>query len=330
MAETVPPIFGQNLPLKRKKVVSLVEAYDPYRISPLIEAVLKADKENWERNDIVRQDIWKSIWGEEIDSLSFPPSKAAHCPRQLGYKALGYSEAPLRLESIMTMGIGTGTHIWLLRKLGFLTPGHHEIKIFDFETPQTGKADFVFQNPITSQWQVADLKTVSQAAFNKLNRDKLPQFLRNTKNIVWPFENDLRQILLYMWILEKQGFDVGAGNIFYLNRNSGQTKEAIIPWDSQTKYQTKQYVEKLKKAREKIEKGELPEADPASEWTCQYYCDFSHHCDNGRDKAVKKKKKKRPPQWVLKQAKEERAEKEVKAEKLREAGTYQPEMPLIP
>jgi hypothetical protein len=141
----------------------------------------------------------------------------------------------------------------------------------------------------------------------------LPEYLRKTSLIVSPQPEHYKQVILYLWSLVKQGVDVDCGNIIYFNRDTGEMREALVPWNEMTQYDAEQLIEQIKAAKVLIDRGELPKPTVESHYVCASFCPYRIQCEYGRSDAADHQKKvarTRRPAWVKKQAEQQREGRE--------------------
>jgi hypothetical protein len=113
-----------------------------------------------------------------------------------------------------------------------------------------------------------------------------------------------------MQAAQDMGYEVKIGNVLYFNRDNGRRKEGVIPWDAIAKYDAEQFFEAIRKAREDISKGKLPDPTVYSKNICASVCPYRTYCDYGQNYAAGKvrRESKRKPQWVYKKAREQHKE----------------------
>jgi len=307
------------------------EIYAPYRLGPLIQKILEADwnrlQENSRQRRETQQGIFKTIWGEGAKIPEyFSPSVVAHCLRWVGYEALGYKPAPPSAESHLVTMMGSAIHWSFLRVIEQQIPARQETIFAVDEADLSGRIDCLFRNPKTSEYQILEIKTVGDYPFRQIKREGLPPELRNTKDIYQPAPEHRNQVLLYMWAKRKEGLNVACANIIYINRDSGQIKEALVVWNSKAEYDAEQLVAKIRQAKEAILRKELPQPTVESSYTCAKLCPYRVHCEYGQKFAAGqiKKEQRRRPQWVYRRAREEAKRRREEMEKL---GVVQAQLP---
>jgi len=307
------------------------EIYVSYQLQPLIQKILEIDWQYWQENSQQRRktqrEIFKTIWGEKTEIPTyFSPSLVAHCLRWVGYKALGYKPAPPSPESHLVMMMGSAIHWSFLRTIERQIPSRQETSFTLDEADLSGRIDCLIRNPKTGEYQILEIKTVGDYPFRQIKRKGLPPELRNTKNIYQPNPEHRNQVLLYMWAKRKEGLNVACANVIYINRNNGETKEALVIWNAKTEYDAEQLVSQVRQAKEAILRGELPQPTVESCYTCAKLCPYRGYCKYGQKFAAGqiKKEQKRRPQWVYRRAKEQAAKKREKMEKL---GVVQGKLP---
>ncbi|HJX46089.1 MAG TPA: hypothetical protein VJ399_02925 [Patescibacteria group bacterium] len=298
-----------------------LDTYGVYDIEKFLKQVVLKDTQQFREDRLQRKnqinEVLTLVWGEETKKPFFiSPSTAARCLKIVGFEALGYKPAPAIFKRELQYIIGTGAHWMLLKKLS--PYGLHE-HTFQTDIPGvSGRMDFLFQNPITEKWQVIDLKFVGSFVFKTITREGLTPELKINKKNCNPSPEAKKQILLYMWAQDQVGLDIACGNVIYINRDSGEMKQCIIPWGAREKFDINQFIEKIKIAKEAINKGELPQASVESPYICKSPCPHLVDCDDGKIIAGGKfrKESKRRPKWVYKKVKEEKKEYEIKMQNL--------------
>ena len=307
------------------------EIYAPYRLGPLIQKILEADWQYWQENSRqkkeVRREIFRAVWGEDAKIPEyFSPSVIAHCLRWVGYEALRYKPAPPTPEAHLVTMMGSAIHWSFLRAIEQQIPSRQETSFTVDEVDLSGRIDCLFKNPQTEEYQILEIKTVGDYPFRQIKREGLPSELRNTKNIYQPSPEHRNQVLLYMWAKRKGGLNVACANIIYINRDSGEIKEALVVWDAKSEYDAKQLVAQVRQAKEAILRKELPQPTVESSYTCAKLCPYRGYCEYGQKFAARqiKKEQRRRPQWVYRRAREEAERKREEMEKL---GVVQAQLP---
>jgi len=197
-----------------------------------------------------------------------------------------------------------------------------------------GKPDMLWRNPKTGEWQIAEFKNVGSYLFGKITREGLPDYMKSTKDIYAPLAEHRLQVLMYMWLLRKQGTDVKMGNIIYIHRdprgNMKGIKEAIVVWDAIAELEVQNFVKELETANNQLvevqtlkQNGtfshELAEQilhDRTTEdpWVCGN-CEAKLYCEPGKifghSEMAKEKKTELPPP-IIAQAVREHEELEAK------------------
>lgn len=334
-------IFGQLPPQEqtlrnrrnaaRKEPVANQEVYGVYRFAPIVKEALRQDWESWHNQSGQRrqrqEEVLRSIFGETVKVPDYiSPSTASLCLRWVGYEALGHPAASPTTEANLAMMTGSAAHYSILKALGRIIPGREETAFTLEEEDISGRIDFLFANPITQERQIIEFKFVSDFAFKQVKREGLPDYLRSTKNIYPARPEHRKQVLLYIFAKRKLGTDVACGNIIYVNRNTGEMKEALVLWDALSEQDTLEFVEKIKEAKRRIDQGQLPEPSVESGYVCEKFCPHRSGCDCGRKLAaqgVKKEQKRRSK--VVYQAAKEGAER--KKEQMIRAGLVQGQLP---
>lgn len=303
------------------------DVYKLHLLTQFMEDVVCADEENY-RNQRKRwgdtqRKILKKNWGENENPLfTISPSTASNCLRWAGYELSNLKPRPPEFKDSLAKMIGSGAHRDIINKLrGY---GIGELNLATSEDPISGRLDFIFKNPATQEWQIVDFKFTNDFGFKQITRDGVPDYLRNSKTYS-PSKEARKQILLYMFLARKQGYKVEFGNVIYLNKNTGDVKECLIPWDSVAEHDTNLFLEEIRSAYKTMSEGNLPEPSVESPHICARFCPYTTHCDYGQRFAAGeiKKQKKRRPAWVMKQAKQKAA---IKREKMEKAGIVQPEL----
>lgn len=323
------PIFGDSESIKEARTRPLAKKevrpteYDPLKVFPTIKRLIVEERERWavlRREGLDRGTLAREILGLE-EHKPIRPSIVSKCLRWWGYSELGYKPLSKDFNDILRMEAGIALHRrieGLLSGMGWSEYPIPSLEIDDVE--MSGTIDLLYKNPKTNDYQVIEFKTVSHEAFVfQLNREGIRKGLVLTKGIIAPRESDKKQVGLYLKFLEKKGIKVACANIIYIDRNTTEFKEALIPWDATTRWEVDQFIEQIKEAQKLIAQNELPEATVDSEAPCKYYCEYRHACDAGK-RAVARRKKPRPKR-VIEMTKRERAEKRKMMERL---GTVQP------
>lgn len=291
----------------------------PLRILPTIEKLVIGERERWEM--LRREGLDRATWAQKIlgteKNKLIQPSMVSICLRWWGYSELGYKPPLKDFNTILRLETGSALHQAFENLLSSMGPTEYIIiSSVGEDAEMAGKIDILFRNrtldPAIGDYQIIELKSVSDEAFRyQLNREKLRKDLIPTKGIVAPREHDKKQVCLYLKESEEKGYKVACANIIYINRNTLELKEAIIPWDATTKYEIDQFIEEIERARNLIKQEKLPESTVDSEIPCKYYCDYRHVCDV-RKVAVRKKRK---PEWVRVKTREERKKRREVMEK---------------
>lgn len=331
-------VFGQVPPKEavsrrrseaaQRKPLPNQEVYGFLRASPFIDEALKREwedegKRNAQKRRQDEEGIIEVVLGRKIELPQTIPASTV-CLRWLGYELLGYKPALPTPESITIMNIGSATHSRLLRITEQHLRGRQETG-FDFED-LTGRSDFIYEHPLIKKPVIWEYKTVGDYPFRKITREGLPDYLRSTAKIYWPQPEHRNQALLYIWGHRQRQLDIFAAVIVYINRSTGEKKDALVIWDTLAEYDAEQLREKFKEAKARIDQGKLPEPSVESPHICAKQCPFSVHCDYGREFAagrVKREQKRKPP-WVYRRAREQAAETRRLMEEL---GLVQPELP---
>lgn len=299
---------------------------DPLKVLPIIEQMIVEERKRWQTlrdEGLDRRSLSQEILGSEERAVS--PSLVSKCLRWWGYQKLGHPPLSKNFNSILRLESGIALHRALEKLLSPMGVTEHRLIRREIDgVEMTGVIDILFRSPKSfseiGDWQVIEIKTVSTNAFQKqLNRKNLRPDLIPTKGIITPRESDKKQVSLYLRLLEEEGLKLIGANIIYVNRDTCELKEALIPWDAITQYETSEFIEEIRKAQELIAEGKLPEGTPDSKVPCTYYCDYRHICLTGRPKAAKRKKP--MPGWVRQRAKEQEEERKRIME---EAGMVQP------
>jgi hypothetical protein len=298
------------------------DLYAPYKLVPFIqEAIMEDSKrysENRDRELRLRDAVFRRIWGEGSEiPRNISPSTASNCLRWVGYEALGFPRAPRTVKSEIELMIGTASHTAIERKL--YPYGKSEQPIYNEDAGISGRLDFILRNPaLAGEYQIVDFKFVSEYAYRQIKREGLPTALKSTRDVYSPSPEYRTQILLYMFSKRAEGMNVTCGNIIYINRDTGDMKEALVLWDPEAEYEIQEFITKLKEARKMIDKGQLPEPSVVSSYICGSYCPYRIHCEYGQKFAAEKMRKSRErlPNWLYKEIKDKAEEKRKKLEGL--------------
>jgi len=320
----------KNKKWEREMGIEKLGAFDNMCLTPLIKIALREESKKW-TNSTYKQDtleMLKGRWGDNARVIKyFSPSTLSFCLRWVGYQALGeYIPEERKPETEIILGLGQSGHYFIekvLRRFGV-----SEMPVWNNEAEMKGRLDFLIKNPITDEYQISDFKFVSSFTFKKIKREGLPDYLRETKDIYNPGLEAKLQVQLYMWMKRQEGYNVTMGNIIYINRNNGQIKECLVPWDAVTEVEVDRFLEDLKKARECIETGKLPEPSVQSKYVCEYLCPYSKYCDFGQKFKAKqvKRSSRRLPDGIRAMARKQAEERRVKIQGLK---ITQLEMELI-
>jgi hypothetical protein len=310
------------------------QVYDTYKLGPWFEKAIKEDTRSYREARIVKQQtqsrIAREVWGDNVDIPTYvSPSTASNCLRWVGYELLsaekGFVPKDLTPEVETVMLMGSGAHWLMQKKLGVLG-GKSEQSVVDDEGHISGRLDMLLRHPLTGEYMIVDFKFVSSYAFNQIKRANLPSYMRNTKDIYAPKPEHKIQLLLYMWAQRQKGTNIESGHLMYYNRDNGKLKEAVVMWDPETEYEIEEFIQKIKKAVENIDNGELPDPSVQAEFVCAKMCPYLAYCDYGQHYAkgeIKNASKTRKPSWVYKQAKQRREQKRQQMENL---GIVQPRL----
>lgn len=328
--------------------------YEYFQAVPLIEKVLKFDWRHWQEEEkqkrTQQQEILEAIYGQgvEVHQQRIHPSTASFCVRWAAYRALEFPETEPTVKSILAMKMGSAIHWSLSRIVKNYLPGEAEAS-FEVDDPDVaGRIDFLFPHPrLKGQYQVWEFKSVSDYVFRQIKRKGLPDYLRNTLQIYQPLPEHRQQTLLYMWGKRSQGFNVVCGNIIYINRNNGEMKEALIPWDELARYdvegddperclvlqikEAQVKIEKLRKLKQSgvsINEEEIPQPTVESSHVCARFCPHRVHCSFGQKYAAGEVRRqiKRRPQYVYRKLKQEA---QVTRELMEKAGLAQSQLPIF-
>lgn len=339
--------FRHRQLLKKNPELKPRSPYSSLLVLPAIDkAILYGHREDemyWAVNKKKKAAFSEDVWGiSEIKSY-VSPSTACNCLRWVGEEAvselMGRQKAESTIDGMVILKMGSSIH-WALEKiLKSYLPGSTETTLTSEEVNISGRADILMKNPKTGNYQLIELKSIADFAFQKINREKLPDYLRPIPDICSPKPEHYKQVLLYLWILDKQlksqDKEIESASIIYINRDSGERKEALIPWDEITQYDAGEFVGQIVEAQKKIDavlaylqenpkfdplvvERMLPEPTVESKYICEKFCPHRLHCLPGRDAAangIKKESKKRPPQ-VYRLANQERSDKKERLGKL--------------
>lgn len=340
--------------LEKKKHPELKNPPSPYdylRVLPAVKhAIIDSEREEskyWQELKKKKAVFSEAVWGTSEIKNYVSPSTVCNCLRWVGEESVadltGRPKAEKTVSGIVILKQGSSFH-WALEKiLKNYLPGTQEMTLVDEDVNISGRFDVLMRNPKTGKYQLIELKSTADFAFRKLGRLGLPEYLKSTSEIFAPNSEHRKQVLLYMWILDKQlrvqGKELDSASVVYVNRDDGEMKEALIPWDSVAKYDAQQFVEQIIEAQKKIDEtlayirenpnfdwqvveDMLPAPTVESKYICEKFCPHRLHCLPGRGAAangVKKESKKRPQQ-VYRIAKQERLGRQ---EKLSELGVQQ-------
>lgn len=290
-------------------------------INALIKKTIEEDnvesRKYWRETKDQKREATKRIFGSiEDDPLNASPYSISICVRRFGYEALGIPEAPIEAEALMGMMLGTGGHKELQAKLARKIFAEPEKRLLDKETGISGRADLFFEHPITKRGVVLDFKFVRSWHYEQIKRDGyMSEAVKLTKGVYTPEPSYQLQLDLYMYILAKMGYEMEGGVVVYINRDSGEWKLALEPWDSEAMQRAEDLILKTNKAREIIKQGGQPEdIEPTSQKPsdCKY-CPFVYRCREGQEFAggkskIERQKRKTTPQQraIMKKQIEER------------------------
>lgn len=320
---------------ERRKSPIPQDIYEVYKALPSIDKIIQEDWVGWREARKERRErqleILQSIWGTGVELPRYvPPSIASSCLRWVGYEqleeVLGIAPIPPTVEGSLVMMMGSAGHWSLLRKIEQQLPGLEETSFIIDEADLSGRVDYLFKNPATQEYQLWEFKFVHDYVFRKVRRKNLENKLRRTPDVYAPTPEYRKQVLLYMWAKRQEGKNVVCGNIIYINRNDGKRKEALVLWDAIAEYDAEQLVEQIKKAKQNINEGKLPEPTVESTHVCAKFCPYRGHCDYGQKFAagqVRKERKKRPT-GVYKKIKKDI---EAKRQRMIELGLVQGQLP---
>lgn len=326
------PVFGK--PERRRKLQppEHQQILQAVRLIPLVrEALVVSEKTYQEARETRREKFEEAarlVWGEEF---KFPrrvhPSIATKCLRWMGYEILEEKPVEQTPEQVLPLMLGRSSHYEILRAL---QPYGASESSFVLENEEmSGRLDLLLPNPLLNVYQVLELKTTGIWGFKKITREGIPSWMRKEKNLYNPRPEDKLQLLLYMWAKREEGKKVDFGNIIYIDRDSGKMKECVVIWSAEAEYEVKEFLGKVKKAKEALAQGKLPEAsvDPRSaSYLCGGICSFRDRCGPGRRFAAGEVKRKRKyiPQFA-------RIDARRKIEELRKTmeslGLTQPSLP---
>ena len=299
----------------KERPVPAEEIYDTYKLVPLIQKAVIEDSKGWRETYAGSADkkkrIYEGIWGEGLTvEKTVSPSIAANCLRWVGYDTLGYIGAERTFEQEIALLLGSAAHKYIEMKLKMF--GKTEVPILHEETGLSGRVDLLIENPKTREWQAIDFKFVGNYGFQQVKREKLAPELKNTKGIYNASPETRLQLLQYIWILREGGKNVTLGNVIYINKDNGKTKECLVPWDAKAQYDMAEFLKKLKQARVDIKNGDVPEPTVQSTHICAGFCPHRTRCDYGQKFAAGRvrRQNKRRPNWVYKKAREQHRERE--------------------
>lgn len=294
--------FRRRSAAARKEPQDNQEVYGVYKFLPAIERILVEDDLHWKEEHKAKkkqqQEILEALWGPGVEVPSYmSPSTASYCVRWIGYEKLDYKPAPTKLKSMLAMMMGSAAHYSMMKKIESAIPGRQETVFTIDEADLSGRADFYFRNPKTDEFQILEFKFVSDFVFRKISRTDLPEYMRSTRDVYAPEPEHYRQVLLYLWAKRKQGDNAMCANVIYVNRNTGEMKEALVYWNPATEYDAEQLIDEIHGAKVCIDKGELPEPNVESPHVCSGFCPYRQYCEFGQKFAagqVRRDKKRRP------------------------------------
>ncbi len=320
--------FGK--PITRKKTIYQEEPLGFLRdgINTLIRKTIEQDNQQsrkyWKDTKTQKREATKEIFGSaEDDPLNASPYSISICVRRFGYEALGIPEAPIEAEALMGMMLGTGGHKELQAKLSRKIFAESEKPLFDKEAGISGRADLFFEHPVTKRGVVLDFKFISSFHYRQIKREgALPDSVKLTKGIYVPEPSYQLQLDLYMYLLAKMGYEMEGGVVVYINRDSGEWKLAIEPWDFEASQRAEDVVQKTVYAREVIKGGGQPEnIEPTSQKPsdCKY-CPFVYRCPEGQEFAGGKSKIQKKRRMTSQERAIVKKEIEARKERLRNVG----------
>ena len=280
------------------------DPYCVYDIHGLLKNAMLQNAANFRESRQTRKNnikgVLESAWGEGIKQEIFtPPSTASNCLKWVGYEALGgYKPAPRTNELEMQSLIGSSAHWSFLKILATLGFQEHE---FRTANPRlSGRIDFTFQNPITQEWQLLDLKFVGSFVFKKITREGLNPELRRNKNNYNPAIEAKRQLMLYMWAMSEYGLKIACGHVVYISRDAGTMKTCLVPWGDGERYETEEFLQRIREAEAAIKEGQLPSPSVESKHVCGSLCSYVAYCEHGQQfaKGEIRKVPNRKPAWL--------------------------------
>jgi hypothetical protein len=318
---------------REQKEVFNQDPWAPYnQIGEFVMNVLTADSEQFATERLHRKktmaNVIKNTWGSDTEVPSYlSPSTASFCIRAAVYEALGYKPVPRTPELALQARMGSSIHYSVMRALSFYGMSERE---FILPTEHLkGRIDFVIPyHPLTKRTQILDFKCVGDFVFKLVTRKNLtPELMIDKKNYRALFEAE-RQLLIYMYSLSQEGFDVACGHLIYMSRNYGNLKRCIVPYTEKEKDFILNYIKQITDAHNYMVKGELPPPTVHSSNHCGKICHFIAYCEPGQHIAqgeIKRTKTPRVARAIIRKAQEET---KAQAEKWRSRGIWQPE--LIP
>ena len=205
----------------------------------------------------------------------------SNCPRQLGYKILGYEPTEDRKDMYPIFAIGDLYHdfiqnIFVKEKLAT------QIEEFSIVYDDDGKHfwirkdsnKIIIKNPVEIHGRL-DIKF-------KIDTEKFLADIKTIKERAWtyigskPKEAHYAQIQIYLHHLQDQG--INAGFILYINKSSGEMKEFLIQYDEEY---VLQYLTNYKSLYNQITGNGLPNrpfrSGGEAPWQC-HYCGFTKEC----------------------------------------------------
>ena len=332
--ELVEENFPEEVNLKPKKTKARRSLVKPpsnlgkFQFVPLITEALRFNErlmsENYQRTRAERELFTKNFFGDSYKTTRpFSPSIAAICLRWAGYESTKtpQDKSIKPTKALIASMIGTAAHYEMGRTIGKVIDRRImqiETGMYSDEPQMSGRMDYVFENiNAGGRKQLIDLKFVSSFVFKNVKRERVPEYLKNEP--FYPI-NDIvnrRQALLYLWNADKNGDPFFSVTIVYINKDSGEMKEAFMLWDEDAKYEAQQYVDLMIKAQKDLDtKGELPLPTISQEnkgFYCGQVCPHRIKCEYASEFVAKAIKRRDIPLQIRRLAKKNNEERIGKA-----------------
>lgn len=273
--ETLIRVAGNSR--KRKKDDS-PPPYDIYDFEHVLVESLTRDEDEFleKQSERARKKIQ-----EKDPILRLSPSVVASCARKEGFRQRGVKGAPGSTESQIARLMGSSFHYNIERVIKRQNPDTVATEVqthFGEEADIKGYIDIFYLIRQIHEYLVVDFKTTSSRRFREIKRDGVPEHIRKNKRYYAPREEDVRQVLLYMIDKRDEGYDTKAAILLYVDSDSKRRKQSLILWDDY-KSQAEELQKEVKKAKEAIKNGQLPE--PRLGEYCKY-CPWLKDCEPGQ------------------------------------------------